>query len=93
MRLRGGGNSVAEPQLGRAGAPLGPLRPPGGPREPGNLPVGPPLAGLREQILMVRAAVFLGKIWVYHRLPLGVVQVDPGQTRVSATAPGHRYTT
>jgi len=39
MRLRGGGNSVAEPQLGRAGAPLGPLRPPGGPREPGNLPV------------------------------------------------------
>jgi hypothetical protein len=55
--------------------------------------VGPPLAGLREQILMVRAAVFLGKIWVYHCLPLGVVQVDPGQTRVSATAPGHRYTT
>ena len=38
MRLRGGGNGVAEPQLGRPGALLGPLRPPGGPGEPGNLP-------------------------------------------------------
>jgi hypothetical protein len=38
-------------------------------------------------------AVFLGKIGVHHCLSLGVAHVIPGQTRVSATAPGHRYTT
>jgi hypothetical protein len=92
VRLRGGGYSVAEPQLGRPGTLLGTLRPPGRPGEPGNLPDGPPLAGLRDQVLMVRAAV-LGKIWIHHYLSLGVVHVVPGQTRVSATAPGHRYTT
>jgi hypothetical protein len=40
----------------------------------------------------VRAAVFLGKIWVHHCL-LVQFRVVPGQTQVSATAPGHRYTT
>jgi hypothetical protein len=41
----------------------------------------------------VLAAVFLGKIRVHYGLSLGVVRVVTGQTRVAATAPGHRYTT
>src|SRR5262249_16240218 len=72
MRLRGGGNGVAQPQFGRPGALLGPLCPPGGPGEPGNLPERLLLAGSGEHVLTALAAVLLGNIRVQHRLSLGL---------------------